>query len=147
VPKVIKLDPDTLNPPHPEHIRGVDVEVEVPPHDVPAAVRGNYDESTKTFTIRFEYIGGDEPVTPIGPNEPIRLLVGQKTNRLYGIEIQVDALGIDQVNLRFLGPRVNQAIDQLANSPQLRFRRGNYRIAKNIVTGFGERLLNDALAR
>src|SRR5437870_9940540 len=95
----VKLDTTQLNPETHENIRGVDITVVMSTYDVPEAVRGNYDESLKRFVIEFRYIG-DEPYTCREQADNIALRIGKNSGRLYGIEVNVDAIRATAVSLR-----------------------------------------------
>lgn len=140
--KIIALDPDELNKPRREVIRGVDVEVAVAPQDVPETVGGGYDSSSRHFVIEFRYFSGDEPSVLEKQDGPVKLFVGKKTGRLYRIEIDAVRLNADEVKVSVLVRKVDEAIGRLAKVPRLRFRQGNYQVAKEVVDQVSDRLLS-----
>ena len=87
----VRLDAEKLNTPQLEAIRGVNITVRMSPYDVPEAVRGYYDEELERFVIEFRYIG-DEPFRQKQKGEHITLRIGRHSGRLYGVEVNVDAM-------------------------------------------------------
>jgi hypothetical protein len=140
--KWIRLDSDQLNPPTREKIRGVEVVVLLSAYDVPEAVGGDYDNELKKFVINFKYIVEDEPVTYKKAARHVTFRVGKNSGRLYGIEIDVDKIKEKSVNLSILVPNVVEAIGKLESNPRLVRRRGNYRLAKRVITENGLELLS-----
>ena len=122
----VRLDAEKLNTPQLQAIRGVNITVRMSPYDVPEAVRGYYDKVQRRFVIEFRYID-DEPLQKKQKGEHITLRIGRHSGRLYGIEVDIDAMKSQAVDL-------NQAIDSLASLPRKRSRHENYEIAKKAIT-------------
>ena len=78
----------------------VEVNVFISPFEIPRAVRGYYDDAQNLFRIEFKYITHEKPIarSDIGPSE-VTTIVGSKTGRILGFEIDVDALGATSVSL------------------------------------------------
>ena len=91
----------------------VDIELGVflSPFDIPKGVRGYYDDGRERFVIDFEYITGEPRKREnFGPAE-VTAIIGKKTNRILGFEIDVVALGAKSVSLRMHVPdQVHKAI-------------------------------------
>ena len=146
--KWIQLNSDELNPPRHESIRGVDVVVFLSPYDVPEAVSGDYDDEIKKFVIAFRYIVEDEPFARQTGDSVVTLRVGKNSGRLYGIEVDVDKIRADSINLFVKIPEVvQQAIDKLESNPRHRRRRGNYRVAKKVISERGRELFSGLTPR
>jgi len=77
----------------------VELGVFLSPFDIPRGVRGYYDDERERFVIDFEYIT-DEPRKneSFGPSQ-VTAIIGKKTNRILGFEIDVVALGAKSVSL------------------------------------------------
>jgi hypothetical protein len=130
----VPLDAASLSPARRQRIRGVDITVVMSPYDVPEAVRGQYDEDIHCFVIEFRYMG-DEQWVAQKHDDKITLRVGRHSGRLYGIEVNVDALKAHRINLRLHLPRmVMNAIDSLKDQPLKAPRRENYQVAKDAIS-------------
>ena len=128
----VRLDSETLNTPQLEAIRGVNITVRMSPYDVPEAVRGYYDKALRRFVIEFRYIG-DEPLKPKQEGEYIKLRIGRHSGRLYGIEVDVDAMKAQAADLNLkVSDAVLQAIDSLLLPKPSRHE--NYEVAKDAIT-------------
>ncbi len=146
----IRLDPSKLEKPE-RSIVGDHIEVQVfmSPYDVPEAVGGQYDAQIKRFVIEFKYLD-DEKYNKVSQAEHLAVRIGKNSGRLLGIELDVDALKAQAVGLKIITPKVVErmaieAVDHLAksgNEPRM----ANYRIAREIIAGHGERLFDEALA-
>lgn len=127
----IRVDPREFDLRSPQRLNNVEINLLVSPYDVPEGVRGAYDESIDRFVIEFRYIG-DEPWRREVPDRHLALRVGRKSNRLYGIEIDVKRLRAESVVLRVQVPElVRSAIEQLVRRPDAR--RDNYNLAKDVI--------------
>jgi len=106
--KKIELDPWSFTESEEQVVNGVKIRVGMSPYDVPESIEGSYDQEANRFVIRFGYVGGNEPTVERGV-EPVVLMVGKRSGRLYEIRVHVTMLGVDAVLLE-----INEAIDQLA---------------------------------
>lgn len=89
----------------------VELGVFLSPFDIPRSVRGYYEGRRERFVIEFEYIT-DEPrkTENFGPSG-VTAIIGKKTNRILGFEIDVVALGAKSVSLRMhVADQVHKAI-------------------------------------
>ena len=129
----VRIDAEKLNTSQPQAIRGVDITVRMSPYDKPEAVRGGYDEDLRRFVIEFRYMG-DEPLKHKQEGKYIRLRIGRNSGRLYGIEVDVDAMKAQAVDLN-VEVEVSDAVLQAINSlPQKHPRHENYEVAKDTIT-------------
>ena len=99
-PRWIRLDQGLYCQPHQIGMTDVEVEIFISPYEIPRAVRGYRDERRGRFNIEFAYITRERTKkTKIGP-PGVRTIVGRKTGRIRGFEIDVDQLGATSVELR-----------------------------------------------
>jgi hypothetical protein len=130
----LDLDLDTETSERSQEIRGVKVELLVSPYDIPEAIRGYFHKSKERFVIEFKYIGY-EPTTPKVEDRYTTLLVGKNSGRLYGIELDLNALGVESVEMRMrVAKEVHEAIDHLVNQPANPVRSENYRLVKDAIS-------------
>jgi hypothetical protein len=109
------------------------VRVLVSPYDVPEALRSQYDETRKRFIIEFRYVGDEEwKHVPYDPNVTLR--VGVNSQRLYGIELNVESLTAKEVRLDIeVRKEVKNALNHLADNPPSSSSASNYELAKTAV--------------
>jgi hypothetical protein len=129
----ISLDSDELNPERQENIRGVEVSVFYAPYDVPIAVRGYYDNNLKRFVIEFQYTEPEQYKVKRDV-EHIYVRVGKESQRLYGFEIDVDALNVNEVSLRVAYRELKAALNNLIREPLSPRRKGNYQVISDALT-------------
>jgi hypothetical protein len=96
--KWIEVDPQAVNLPRTTKLDGVEVTVMMSPYDVPQALRGEYEEKNKRFVIEFRYLGEEDTRDELY-NEHVTLRLGKHSGRLYGIELDVDAMNASWVQL------------------------------------------------
>jgi len=133
-------------------VRGVEINVFMSPYDVPQFVRGSMDEDLDRFIVEFRYLG-EEPLRREEKDEHIALRVGKNSGRLYGIEVNVHALRVNQVQLNVLVPAVvKKAIDDVVREsrrhpkrPQLD-RRENFEAAREAIDGARQEIFADLAA-
>lgn len=108
-----RVDTETLNKPRPRKIRGVDVTVYFGQDDMPIRIRGEYKRDRKKFVIAFEYDAPEEAMKKV-PYEinHVSLLIGQNSDRLFEVELDVDSMNVDAVRLML--PEVGKVLDDLA---------------------------------
>jgi hypothetical protein len=130
----LNLDLDTETPERTQEIRGVQVELLVSPYDIPEAVRAFFDKSKERYVIEFKYIGY-EPTVPQVEDRYTTIIIGENSGRLYGMELDVNALRAESVELRMrVATEVHEAIDHLVNKPANPVRLGNYRLVKDAIS-------------
>jgi hypothetical protein len=99
--KWIEVDPKAVNLPKTEKLDGVEVTVMMSPYDVPQALRGRYDDTSRRFVIEFRYLG-EEETRDETHREHVVLRLGKNSGRLYGIVLDVDAMKASWVQLVLL---------------------------------------------
>lgn len=114
----------------------VKVEFLVSSYDIPEAVRGSYNKEKGQFVIEFRYIGNsNEPTKPQTQDDYVTFVVGKNSSRLYGIEIDVKALKVEEVALRVkIKDEVKKTINNLIKRPINRLRRDNYRLTQKALS-------------
>lgn len=105
-----QIDIESLNKPRPAKIRGVDVTVYFGEDDMPIGVRGEYDKNRRKFVISFRYDSSDEATKTTKCGENSQLVVGQLSERIYEVELDVDAMDVTGVRLL---TRVDKVLDDL----------------------------------
>lgn len=130
------LDTSKFMKPEADSERGVRVELSLSPYDVPEAVRGYFSEDIRRFVIEFRYIQ-DEPWERREAGEHVTLRVGKGSQRLYGIEVDVETLSADSVTLAIESAK--DAINSLAADTKSRHvpkvPSGNLKTLKAVVSG------------
>ncbi|MBM4054124.1 MAG: hypothetical protein FJ264_05520 [Planctomycetes bacterium] len=121
----------------------VKVEFMVSSYDIPEAVRGFYSEEKDRFIIEFKYIG-NEPAKPQLQDDYVTFMVGKNSGRLYGIEIDVKTLGVEEVELRMqiskIKDEVRKTLDNLIQKPINRLRQDNYRLTQKALSEIEDKL-------
>ncbi len=126
-------------------IRGVEVELFASPYDVPEAIRGHFDEAKNRLIIELRYVGS-EP-TKVCVYNHVSYTIGESSNRLYGLEIDVHALKVDGIGLSLaplqqrkgqelsttIRDQVTGAIDFLLERQPLDIIHENYKLAKDAI--------------
>ena len=88
---------------------GTEVHTFISPYEIPEAVRGYYDHASGRFVIDFEYITGEKvKKLDVGPPE-ILTIVGRKTGRIRGFQIDVNEPKTKNVSLHLKA--LDQAIE------------------------------------
>lgn len=123
-----------------EEKKGLHVRVLVSPYDVPEAIRGHYSEERKRFIVEFQYLNTDEESELRGPGDLISLRVGKYSERLYGIEIDVDSVEAETVVVELIEEKVDRALENLVRTAQKNPRKSNYRLARETLTKVREQL-------
>jgi hypothetical protein len=127
-----KLNRAELNTPTRETFRGVSVELALSPFDIPEAVRSGWTAEKKIFSFEFKYLGGDESTREIRNSKtPVTLHVGNTSNRLYRVDIDVGGVG----SIPELCPRViTQANDAINSQVEVgALRRGSYSAVQKAI--------------
>ena len=135
----IRVNPHDYDQPHEIGMAEVEVNVFISPFEIPRGVRGFYDEARKRFVIEFKYITREPSELSEGGPPEIRTVVGRKTGRILGFEIDVDRLQATSVSLR-LGA-IDQALEAVRRNSSLR-RPENSRIASKVLHDRGEELFS-----
>jgi len=129
----------------PEGSSKVTVEFLVSSYDIPEAVRGSYNKEKDQFVIEFRYIGNsNEPTEPQPQDDYVTFVVGKNSSRLYGIEIDVKAPKVEEVELRVkinkIKDEVKKTIDNLVQRPINRLRQDNYRLTQKALSDIEDKL-------
>lgn len=110
----IDITQDIIDESTQESINGVSVNLILSPLEAPLAIRGDYEESSKLFVIRFKYARREE-LKPEKVGSHITFFVGAKSNKIFRIEIDVHALDASSVDLNLLH-NVEEDVNQALNS-------------------------------
>jgi hypothetical protein len=89
---------------------GLNIELSVSPYDIPQAVRGYVDEAKGSFIIEFKY-PGEEPTHGVELKDAIRASIGNSSERIYKIEIDLRTLAPERIGLH-----LKQSVERLASS-------------------------------
>jgi hypothetical protein len=107
------VDIDDLNKPRTADIRGVSVTVYFGQDDMPMYLKGDFDQHRNKFVIAFRYDSEREPSRRLDYAPHVVLTVGQESERLYEVELDVNAMDVQAV--QFLG----KVLDELSmKAPQ-----------------------------
>jgi|SRR5579862_3000990 len=134
----IVLDPARLAEYKKEKLPGVEVTVAVSPYDVPDGVRAYYQDSLRRLVIEFRYLGL-EPFKRVTKSQYVTLRIGKNSERLYGIEVNVDGAGAQWVALMV------RAIEEQVQARKVHGTPFNYDIAKQLVEEKGQELRRTAV--
>lgn len=93
------VDIEDLNKPRTATIRGVAVTVYFSQDDMPVRLKGDYDPVRKKFVIAFQYDSEPDSSRRVKFDNHVVLTVGQKSERLYEVELDVDAMNVEAVRL------------------------------------------------
>lgn len=132
----IKLDSKKYDKETSDSQNGVEFHLHMSPYDLPDAVRGAYSPELHRFVIEFKYISA-EPTQSQIVDRHVTIHVGERSRRLYRIEVDVDSLQAEQVALRLVS-----AVDRLSkgglrkNLPE-----DNYDVVKDVIRDKSAQLL------
>src|ERR1700683_4371911 len=108
----IKLDQAELEKPRFETFRGVSVELHISPYNLPGAVRFYTSKDRQNFNIEFRYLGGEEQTTEVKYSDSVTIHLGEKSERLYRIEIKMAEWNVLEGGLKL--QLIGDAITSLA---------------------------------
>jgi hypothetical protein len=109
-----RVDIDDLNKPRTTSIRGVSVTVYFGQDDMPMYLKGDFDQQRNKFVIVFRYDSESEPSRRLNYAPHVVLTVGQDSERLYEVELDVNAMNVQAVQL------LGKVLDELSNkAPQV----------------------------
>lgn len=66
---------------------------------MPVRLKGDYDTARKKFVIVFRYDSEVDALRRVKFDKHVVLTVGQKSERLYEVELDVDAMNVEAVRL------------------------------------------------
>jgi len=138
----ITLDPKKLNPNEHEDIDGVEIIVGLSPYDIPEGVRGDYSDEVNEFVIEFKYLDNEEALIAESHDEYITLMVGEHSQRLYAIHVDVDRLRTGSISLQMLIPETVQgALERLKTRGRTRNRLQHYDLANAVIRKNKDKIL------
>ena len=137
----ISLDPSAFQRNECSQVDGVEIIVGLSPYDVPEKVRGYFNDEIGRFVIEFQYLGNEEERVADHEDKHVKLLIGNHSNRLYEIHIDVEKLAVREVGLKLLLPEVDEAIGKLASKLPYSNRKRHYELAKDVISENREKLL------
>lgn len=94
----IRVPKESMPPAGTETFRGISVNVEISPYDVPDSFRGRYDGHRGVFFIEFRYID-QEPSHPRKLDHMVTVHLGRYSQKLLAVEVAVDQHGVHVVQL------------------------------------------------
>lgn len=84
----------------------VDIRILTSPYDIPDWVRSGYDDDLDRFVVEFRYMLDEEyRISDVG--DGIRVRLGRHSNRIVGVEVDVDQPGAYQVPIPPGDPRAD----------------------------------------
>jgi hypothetical protein len=134
----IAVDPARFAEYRKENLAGVDVTLAVSPYDVPDGMRAYYQDSLRRLVIEFRYLGL-EPYRRVNKLPYVTLRIGKNSERLYGVEVDVDGAGAQWVTLTV------GAIEEQVKARKAHGAPFNYDIAKQLVSEKGQELRRAAV--
>jgi hypothetical protein len=111
----VKVDTSEINKEVPKDVQGVSVRVSFSPYDVPRQWRWCRDTDSDFLIIEFKYLTEEETRTArSSPEAPIELEIGENSQRIYKIKMNVGKIGADcnHVNLE-IEPLARNAVDAI----------------------------------
>lgn len=111
-----------------QHRRGITIDLLMSPYDVPEAFKGSYDSDKKRFVIAFRYMD-NEDTKAVPLRDHVEMLVGKNSKRIRAIQIDVDALKVEQVALR-----IQHAIEELKTVENSSQRNEHYATLRKLLS-------------
>jgi hypothetical protein len=118
----------------------------VSPHEVPQAVRSEFDKQLNRFVIEFRYLD-DEEFKRVAVDNIVCLRVGKNSRRLLGIELDTVTRDVAKVRLEVhsLEREIKKAVDRLLQKESGKEERENYALAMKAIESKGALLLDPGL--
>ena len=128
----------------------VDIRILTSPYDIPDWVRSGYDDELGRFVVEFRYML-DEEYRIFDVGDCVRIRLGKHSNRIVGVEVDVDQPDTYQVPVPVEGSRADaynaikkaiQNVEETMNARARRSRRGrraegvkrqNYVVAQRVL--------------
>ena len=137
----VVLDPSQFKAPPVQ--RGIDLRVRFSPYDFPSAVRGCWHKEKKKFCVEFKYLTEERTDRKdLGPH--VVGLIGQHSQRLYGLEIDTQAAGVDAVQVQCVQDAVRDAFAGLKGKNTPAGAAARFQIAEDAIAQNSERLFTFA---
>ena len=144
----VRIQDSLINKPREEEMQGVKVTVMLSPFDVPESIICTEDENTKALHFKFKYLAGDEPFHTVEStdNSNIRLVLGDRSNRVY--EIILQPYGAAEDNSKSIN-QLQQSVesilsDYVSRNPDKKS--GSFDAVKNVLNSYEDRLISFAQA-
>jgi hypothetical protein len=142
----VQVKPGEVNGEAEKTIRGVNVKVSASPYDVPLKVRGFKELGTNFFVIEFQYpVSGESTrVEHLSHDLPIILEVGEKSERIYKIKVDIVAAKADAVGLEIVPQFERDVVDAIKEFSLSRPNRlkGRYEVTEKVVESNKDRLFS-----
>ncbi len=116
----------------------------VPPHEVPQAVRGEFDKQINRFVIEIRYLD-DEPFEKTTVDDIVCLRIGKKSQRLLSIELDTAKIDVKSVQIEVqsvVEQEIKKAIGKLLQGKRGQAERENYALAVEAIESAGSSFLN-----
>jgi len=116
-----------------DKVENIQIQLFISPYDVPDAVRSYFDEKKKRFVIDFKYIGNEDWLLQ-RLNEFLSLRLGKNSERLYGMEFDINGLKAQSVQLEItVKNEIAKAVSQLYKRVGEGPRYHNYRLVNETI--------------
>jgi hypothetical protein len=111
----ISVEPESANVPHLEWVRGIQVKVFASPHDVPIAVKGEYEQDCDRFVIRLKYVDQDSSGLnrELSDDGVIHVYKGVSSGRVERIEVDVKKKKAATVELNIMVDQPSSLIEHV----------------------------------
>ena len=105
----------------------------MPPHEVPQAVRGEFDKQINRFVIEIRYLD-DEDFKRTAIDDIVSLRIGKKSRRLLGIELDTTRFNVTKVQFEVheLKKEIKKALDKLVRE-EIGSEQKNYSMAMSAI--------------
>jgi hypothetical protein len=130
--------------------RELELTLFVPPHEVPQAVRGDFDKQLNKFVIEIRYLD-DEEFKRTTIDDLVCLRVGKKSQRLLGIELNTAKLKVSKVQFGVnsveheVEHEIEKAVDKLLEERSGQKEHENYSLAMKAIQSKRRLLLDPSL--
>jgi len=132
----IALHRDEKPKPRKRRINGVEFVVATPPSYLPDGLAYEYDEEDGILRILFQYLGNAEKAVRQEGGEKVSFLVGENSQKLLAVEIQVDHKGEELSSVRIVvTDQVPKALQRVRAGSQVV--KDNYGIAGKALREHG----------
>lgn len=130
----------------------VDIRILTSPYDIPDWVRSGYDDDLGRFVVEFRYML-DEDYRIFDVGDGVRVRLGKHSNRIVGVEVDVDQPGAYQVPVPAGDPRagayeaIKKAIQNVEETINARARRSRRARLRRQRRGEGDKRQNYVVAQ
>lgn len=111
----ISVEPTNANVAHLETVRGIQVQVFASPHNVPIAVKGEFDKPRKRFVIVLRYVDQDESslIQELSDDGFVHVFKGSLGGRVERIEVDINKNTPSSISLNIQIPQSSLLIDRV----------------------------------